>query len=155
RKTVEDSDLVKWAPNPETALLFADQFSVINLKREFFVIGGEEIYNVFDKYINVVCLTDVYTGPINGDAKFTKEFKPPEWIFRYEKEFQKSEIDDYAFRISCIVRRKPYHRILAKHNLFRNDIAANEAWERYVALIRQTPADDPLDHSQLDFLERL
>src|SRR5690606_15502893 len=86
RKPVDDRENVRWASDPETALLIADQFSIINLKKEFFVIGGEEIYNLFHKYINVVFLTDVFTGHINGDAKFEKDFDGREWWFRFEKD---------------------------------------------------------------------
>ena len=155
RQNVADTGSVRWAPNPETALLLADQYSVINLKNEFYVIGGEEIYSIFDKYINVVYLTDVNTGRINGDAKFTKEFRSPEWIYRYEREFPSSEINDYSFRISCIIRRRPFHRFLAKNNLFGDDVGANAAWDRYVSLTARSENDDILYESQLHFLDDL
>lgn len=155
RQPVADSDNVKWAPNPETALLLADQYSIINLKKDFFVIGGEEIYNLFDKYINVIFLTDVFSGPINGDAKFERNFDKREWWYRYEKEFPKSEIDDFPFRISCIVRRKPFHRFASKHELFSNDKALWAAWEEYEAMMERTDPDTVLEQSQLDFLSEL
>jgi dihydrofolate reductase len=158
RRPVTDSDNVKWAPNPETALLLADQYSIINLKKDFFVIGGEEIYNLFDKYINVIFLTDVFSGLINGDAKFERNFDKREWWYRYEKEFPKSEIDDFPFRISCIVRRKPFHRFASKHELLsndKNDKALWAAWGEYEAMMERTDPDTVLEQSQLDFLSEL
>jgi dihydrofolate reductase len=158
RKPIDDTKNVRWARDPETALLLADQFSIINLKKEFFVIGGEEIYNLFDKYINMIYLTDVYSGPINGDAKFERNFDNREWWFRFEKEFPKSDIDDFPFRISCIVRRKPFHRFVAKNEFAGGDKALWDAWTRYEAMMERSDPDvlDVLvEQSQLDFLSML
>lgn len=154
RRPIEDTKDVKWAPNPTTALLLADQFSIINMKKEFFVIGGEEIYNLFHKYINVIFLTDVNTGPINGDAKFELDFDKREWWFRFEKEFPKSEIDDFSFRISCIVRRKPFHRFVAKND-FPDDKSLWSAWADYEAMMERSNPDQIVDQKQLDFLSVL
>lgn len=155
RRKLEDSENVKWASDPETALMLADQFSIYNLKKEFFVIGGEEIYGIFDKYINILYLTDVNTGRINGDAKFEREFDRREWWFRYEREFPKSEIDDYSFRISCIIRRKPVHRFAAKNELNLDNVGALDAWEKYEQMILSSNPDYILDDAQLDFLADL
>ncbi len=155
RHLIEDTENVKWAPNPETALLLADQYSIINLKKEFFVIGGEEIYNIFHKYINIVFLTDVFSGPINGDAKFEREFDGREWWFRFEKEFPKSEADDYAFRISCIVRRKPFHRFASKNEFSADERAVWDAWARYEAMMERSNPETVLEPSQLDLLSEL
>ena len=155
RQPVADTQNVRWAPNPETALLIADQFSIINMNREFFVIGGEEIYNLFHKYINVVFLTDVFSGPMNGDAKFEKIFDAREWWFRFEREFPKTEIDDFPFRISCIVRRKPFHRFASKNEFSDGDKSLWAAWAKYEAMMDKSNPEVILDQSQLDFLSLL
>jgi dihydrofolate reductase len=110
RSPIDDTDKVKWARDPETALLLADFYSICMGRNQFFVIGGENIYEIFDKYINKIFLTDVNSGPINGDAKFDFDFDASEWYYRYEREFPKSSVDDFSFRISYLVRRKPEHR---------------------------------------------
>jgi dihydrofolate reductase len=155
RREVEEKDSVRWARDPETALLLADQYSIINIRKEFFVIGGEEIYKLFHKYINVIFLTDVFSGPINGDAKFEKDFDGREWWFRFEKEFQKSEIDDYPFRISCIVRRKPFHRFASKNSFSENNREVWEAWERYETMMESAAPVEVVEDSQLSFLSQL
>jgi dihydrofolate reductase len=152
---VDDAATIKWARDPETALLLADQFSIINMKKEFFVIGGEEIYNLFDKYINMIFLTDVFSGPINGDAKFERTFDNREWWFRFEKEFPKSDIDDFAFRISCIVRRKPFHRFVSKNEIAGDDRAVWDAWARYEAMMERSDPNLLVEQSQLDLLSML
>lgn len=155
RQPVDDNKNIRWARDPETALLLADQFSIINLKKEFFVIGGEEIYNLFDRFINTIFLTDVFSGPINGDAKFERSFDKREWWFRFEKEFPKSDIDDFPFRISCIVRRKPFHRFVSKNEIAGNDKAIWEAWTQYEAMMERSDPDVLVEQTQLDFLSML
>jgi len=125
------------------------------MNREFFVIGGEEIYNLFHKYINVVFLTDVFSGPMNGDAKFEKIFDAREWWFRFEREFPKTEIDDFPFRISCIVRRKPFHRFASKNEFSDGDKSLWAAWAKYEAMMDKSNPEVILDQSQLDFLSLL
>ena len=155
RRPIEESDVLRWAPNRETALMMADQYSIYNLKKEFFVIGGEEIYNIFDEFINIMYLTDVNTGYINGDAKFERDFDRREWYFRYEREFPKTDIDEYSFRISCIVRRKPFHRFLFRSDVFHDDAGVWTAWERYEAMMAKADPENVLDEQQLDFLQHL
>lgn len=151
RSPIKESNSVKWAPNPETALLLADQHSIINIKKEFFVIGGEEIYNLFDKFINVVFLTEVYCGSINGDAKFERDFDRREWWFRFEKEFPKSDVDEFPFRISCIVRRKPIHRFASRYD-FQDYQAMWEAWAQYEAMMDRVEPVMGADAEQLSLL---
>lgn len=155
RHKLDDAADVKWAPNPETALLLADQYSIINMKKEFFVIGGEEIYNIFHRFINVIFLTDVFSGPINGDAKFEKDFDNREWWFRFEREFPKSDIDDFAFRISCIVRRKPFHRFASKNEFSSDDKDLWDAWTKYETMMERSNPEAVLEQSQLDLLSNL
>ena len=85
RESMQDSEHLKWAKDPETALLLADIFSICSLKKEFFVIGGEKIYDVFFDYINKIYLTDVFCKNINGDAKFDYEFSNDVWTPEFQR----------------------------------------------------------------------
>src|SRR5690606_8016071 len=123
---------LKWADSPETALLLADFYSICMGKKEFFVIGGEKIYDLFDRFINKIFLTEVNTGPINGDAKFDYDFPSSEWYFRYEKEFSKSDADEYSFRISCLVRRRQEHRNRFIHEFRKSNPLFEGNWNEYV-----------------------
>lgn len=117
---LSNSPLVKWAKDPETALLLADISSIFYGKFEFFVIGGEQIYNLFERYINQVFLTQVFCGPINGDAKFETDFEKEAvgsksaWKHGFEEEYPKTDYDEYPFRITRYERRKPHHRYKSK-----------------------------------------
>ncbi len=135
REKVADSNNLKWADSPETAILLADNYSIINLKKEFFVIGGEKIYELFNNYINKVFLTDVFCGNINGDAKFPYDFPRDYWRYISEEEFSKSDIDDYAFRITCLIKRKPEDRFRLREKILSFDPKTEEFLDRYIQLI--------------------
>lgn len=154
RDDVADTQNVKWARDPETALLLADFYSICMDKKQFFVIGGERIYSIFDRYINKLFLTDVFSGPINGDAKFDFEFPTDEWYYRYEKEFPKSDIDDFPFRISYIVRRKQVHRERMMTEFMHRDPRFESNWQKY-AEDAEPNSEGAVEAAQLNFLECL
>ncbi|RYG87700.1 MAG: dihydrofolate reductase [Alphaproteobacteria bacterium] len=113
RTPVDEASGLQWARDIETALLLADVHSIINRKTEFFVIGGEQIYELFLKYINRVYLTEVFAR-VNGDAKFDYEFDRKVWRYKREDEYPATDVDDHAFRISELVKLKPFHRFESK-----------------------------------------
>jgi dihydrofolate reductase len=110
REPFPEQKNVQWAKDVSTALLMADIYAICHMQPQFFVIGGDRIYREFLDVINKVWLTEVFSGRINGDAKFEYEFSRDEWWFPYEKEFQASDQDDHPFRVTCWIRRKPVHR---------------------------------------------
>lgn len=111
---------VRWAKDPETALLLADVDSIFSGNLEFFIIGGEQIYKIFERFINQVFLTQVFCGNINGDAKFETDFEKDavgpksEWKRGAEDDYPKTEFDQYPFRVTRYERRKPTHRYKSK-----------------------------------------
>lgn len=137
RSPVADAPNIKWAQNLETALLFADIYSICNMKKQFFVIGGEEIYKIFRNFINKVYLTEVFCR-VNGDAKFDWEFGNESWRYYKEIEYPKSDIDDYNFRITTLVRRKPEHRFETTDRLMRADSEVANFLDRYSEMIEKT-----------------
>ncbi len=155
REKIEDRANLFWVQNLETALLLADFHSICKGKKQFFVIGGEGIYSLFNKYINKVFLTDVNSGPINGDAKFDFDFPNSEWYYKFEREFQKSEIDDYSFRISYIVRRKPEHRKRMISEFRERNKLFDVNWQQFTADKDAVDDERHIERAQLSFLERL
>lgn len=155
KNNIKEYDNVRWARDPETALLIADQYSIINLRKEFFIIGGEVIYQTFHKYINKVFLTEVFSGRINGDAKFDQDFDAREWWYHSEREFPRSERDDFPFRITCLIRRKPIHRFLSKARFKGTEFNVSERWEQFAAMMRSSSEDIQSEEKQLDFFSEL
>ncbi|QDZ10868.1 dihydrofolate reductase [Devosia ginsengisoli] len=151
RQIFDDCANVKWAKDPETALLLADVHSIFTLQPEFFIIGGEVIFGEFQKYINQFWLTDVYTGHMNGDAKFDYTFLPSEWRTREEREFPSGEHDDFSFRITHYARRKFEHRMRSKEEFMPTSSHIIDRLEEWSEFIESQPADDDAlaDHPTL------
>lgn len=145
-----------WAPDPSTAFLIADMASIISGKMEFFVIGGEQIYKTFHTYLNRIFVTDVFSGPMNGDAKFDVDFdaeargNKSEWIIEDEDDFPKSDKDEFPFRITEYRRRRPYHRYRVKEELMGRATNIDAYWEQYEMRLRQLQEEAG---EQLDFFE--
>ncbi|MCB9994253.1 MAG: dihydrofolate reductase [Hyphomicrobiaceae bacterium] len=121
QKEVPDAQSVRWARDPETALILADTHSILAGQKELFVIGGETIYKLFFKFINRVWLTEVFCGPLNGDAKFEQVFDSQEWYPVSERDYSPAENDDWPFRITCLNRRKPLHRMRSREEFLAVD----------------------------------
>lgn len=137
RSPIDDAKGVKWANSIETALLFADVFSICNFKKQFFIIGGENIYSSFKEFINKVYLTEIFAR-INGDAKFDWDFPQVEWRYYKEREFPKSENDDYPFRVTTLLRKKPFHRYKTVERLMREDPKIAEFLDHFSNMIETT-----------------
>jgi dihydrofolate reductase len=153
RTEIKEIPGLVWANSPETALLIADIYTISNVLKEFFVIGGEKIYDLFEPYINRAWLTDVFTGPINGDAKLASDFTSSEWWTPYEREFPASDDDQYPFRISFFSRRKERHRELSRDDFMgRMPQLAQlvDGWER---MIVARPIVPPLCELQIPMFE--
>lgn len=142
---------IKWAKDVETALLLADVYSICNFRKQFFVIGGERIYEEFHNFINKIYLTEVFTR-VNGDAKFDLEFKKTEWRYYKEREFTRSEIDDHPFRITTLVRLKPFHRFQAEDRLLRADPTIASFLDRYSQMIEKSETHS-LEEEQLSLFD--
>jgi dihydrofolate reductase len=134
RTEVPAAQGLEWAGDVATALLLADVHSIINRKTEFFVIGGEQIYEMFFPYINRVYLTEVFAD-INGDAKFDREFDKRIWRFRDEEDHPASEYDDHPFRITEWTKRKPYHRFESRMRFLGYEGSSEELLEEYERLV--------------------
>lgn len=135
------------ASNPETALLLADIDSIYRGNTKFFVIGGEQIYKLFEEFINVVDLTEVFCGPINGDAKFEIDFQEkvtnsnkPDWFVRSEVEFPKSESDEFPFRVTRFARRKPNHRFRISQDFLKSAPNIDDYFDQYELALEKNEA---------------
>jgi len=146
RTDVQEVPGMQWARDIETALLLADVHSIINRQTEFFVIGGEQIYTLFLKYINRVYLTEVFAR-VNGDAKFDHEFDRKVWRYKREDEFPATDVDDHPFRITEMVKLKPFHRFESKMRFLGFTGTFDELFSEYERLVARqdtvAPDADP------------
>ena len=96
-----------WSRSSEDAMYLADILSLAAEKKEFFVIGGEQMYELFSKLGNRVHLTEIF-APLSrddGDAYFDQEFDGRKWKTLTEEEVPAGPNDDYPSRYVLLDRR--------------------------------------------------
>ncbi|MBB3998484.1 dihydrofolate reductase [Aureimonas pseudogalii] len=110
RTKFADSSNLVWADSVSTAIYLADNYSILNFKKQFFVVGGENVYRALASYINKVFVTEVQCGPINGDAKFDIEFNKNDWQLFRSVSYPKSLSDECEFDVKCYLKRRKEFR---------------------------------------------
>jgi dihydrofolate reductase len=94
----------------EETLFAADIISICRGKNDIFVIGGQNMFELFRKFVNKVYLTQV-SADVKGDAFFDMKFEPKEWRTIEEIPVTKSEgTDDYNYLFSILSRRERKNR---------------------------------------------
>jgi dihydrofolate reductase len=96
-----------WSRSHEDALYLADTISLAADKKEFFVIGGEQMYLLFSKLGNRVHLTEVF-APLPreaGDAYFDRDFDRRKWKVLVQEDVPPGPHDDYPSRYTVYDRK--------------------------------------------------
>lgn len=109
-----------WSRSPEDAMYLADILSLAADKKEFFVIGGEQMYELFSKLGNRIHLTEVF-APLPreaGDAYFDREFDGRKWRTLVEEEVPAGPNDDYPSRYTIFDRRMKTVRYVELEDFF-------------------------------------
>lgn len=116
-----------WAKGREDAMYLADILSLAADKKEFFVIGGEQMYQLFSDLGNRVHLTEVF-APLPreaGDAHFDREFDRRKWNVLLEEEVPAGPHDDYPSRYTIYDRRTKTVRYIELKDYLTRD---NNDW---------------------------
>jgi dihydrofolate reductase len=88
-------------------MYLADILSLTDNKTEFFVIGGDQMYQLFSKFGNRVHLTEVF-APLRreeGDAYFDQDFDRRKWNILLNEEVPEGPNDDYRSQYTLYERR--------------------------------------------------
>jgi dihydrofolate reductase len=93
------------ARTKEAALKAADDYALEQKQSEIFVIGGAQLYALFEPLCSRVHLTEVMAPAIEGDTHFTHVFDPRDWEEVEEIETPASAEDDYPARYLVLERR--------------------------------------------------
>jgi len=103
---------ILWANTLEAAIYIADLVSIVNEKRDFFVIGGAEIYRLFfdQDLINKVYLTEVFAADVIGDAYFKDKFPSKQWKILEEVDYPPTDEDQYGSRFIVYERKERRYR---------------------------------------------
>jgi dihydrofolate reductase len=99
-------------------MYLADILSLADDKKEFFVIGGDQMYQLFSKFGNRVHLTEVF-APLSreeGDAYFDQEFDRRKWKVLFEEDVSAGPTDDYRSRYTLYERKTKTVRYVELEN---------------------------------------
>jgi dihydrofolate reductase len=96
-----------WSQSREDAMYLADIIALSTLKTEFFVIGGEQMYNLYGRLCNRIHLTQIFTPmkPRPGDAVFEYETDGRQWRTLVEEEIPAGPQDDFPSRYIVLDRK--------------------------------------------------
>jgi hypothetical protein len=89
----------------ESALFLADHLSIQAGLNTIFVVGGSEMYRVFEALFNKIYLTEVHAPKVAGDAYFDYKFDRRRWGEVSREPHRRSEIDEYDFDFIVYERR--------------------------------------------------
>ena len=120
-----------WAKSREDALFLADIISLSKEKKEFFVIGGQQLYAAFEELFNKVHLTEVFTGSPSepSDAVFSFKIDRRQWKTLEEFEIPAGSHDDFPSRYSVLERKIKTVRYVDLQD-FYTDREARNVWIR-------------------------
>ena len=126
-----DETMLVWAENHESALFFADAISISKDRSEFFVIGGSEMYRVFQGLFNKIHLTEVLTGAKlvrdSGDAIFDYKIDNRKWRTLESRNVPAGPNDDYPSTYAVLDRRTKYVRYIEAEDYF-TEIETKRLW---------------------------
>ncbi|HEY0331921.1 MAG TPA: dihydrofolate reductase [Rhodopseudomonas sp.] len=125
-----DTSLI-WSRSREDAMYLADILSLAAGLKEFFVIGGEQMYELFAELGNRIHLTEVFTQLPReaGDSHFDQEFDGRKWRATQEEEIPAGPNDEYPSRYTIYDRRIKTVRYVELEDYF----TSSENQETWVA----------------------
>jgi len=112
-------------------MYLADILSLAADKEEFFVIGGEQMYQLFSELGNRVHLTEVF-APLPreaGDAHFDRNFDRRKWKVLLEEDVPAGPNDDYPSRYTIYDRRTKRVRYVE----LKNYLTSGQDRERWIS----------------------
>jgi dihydrofolate reductase len=134
-----------WVRTLEEALFKADIITICRHKDELFIIGGEEMYSLFDELVNRIYLTEVF-GEFTGDAYFAKTFVSRQWKILVEEDYTKNYTgDEFPYRFSILERRDRKHRYEFVSKFFTEQLEKTE-WLRRQVKSHTREIDEYIQH---------
>ena len=129
-----------WAKSREDALFLADVVSLAREKREFFVIGGQQLYAAFEDLFNKVHLTEVFTQspPEPDDAVFPFKLDRRQWKTLETTEVAAGPNDDLPSRYSIVERKIKTARYVDLQDYLTDREARNDWVKKKSDLISRT-----------------
>jgi dihydrofolate reductase len=124
-----DQTTLLWAKSREDALFLADVITLTKHKAEFFVIGGQQLYSLFEDLFNKVHLTEVFTNTPSepSDAKFSFKLDMRKWKVLEATKVPAGPHDDLPSEYSVLERKRKTVRYVDLQNYY-TDREARDIW---------------------------
>jgi dihydrofolate reductase len=147
----QDSTMLLWAENRESALYFADVMSIARGKADFFMIGGAEMYKIFGDLFNKIYLTEVLTGDAlrreANDAIFDYKIDNRKWKTIETVNVPAGPNDDFPSRFSILERKIKTVRYIEVENYY-TEVEFKKKWVHeqldLFQILNVTSANKPL-----------
>jgi dihydrofolate reductase len=127
----QNGTMLLWAENRESALFFADVISISKEKLDFFVIGGAEMYRIFEDLFNKIYLTEVLTGDSfrrePNDAVFDYKIDNRQWKTIETQSLPSGDQDDFPSRFTVLERKTKYVRYIEVKN-YLTEVYSKNKW---------------------------
>jgi len=132
--TFDEQHQVYNVSSKEAALYLADLYSIVSGQNSFFIIGGEEIFNLFsaNKLVDRVYLTEIF-AEITGDAFFKLRFPKKEWKAIEAEHLTAKEGDDYDSQFVVYERRERRYRDRYLSSFYKESFAKIEWINAYLS----------------------
>jgi dihydrofolate reductase len=135
---------VVWAGDLPSALYFADVVAISRGLKDIFVIGGEQMYEVFSKLFNKIYLTEVLTGTqIPGDAQFKFSIDRRQWSTLADEDFPAGPTDEYPSRFRILERRRKWVRYVEVNEFYSGGDLRKQWLARQLDLFDDVRAKNP------------
>ena len=114
--------MLLWVANRESALFFSDVKAISQNKSDVFVIGGAEMYSIFEDLFNKVYLTEVMTGDhlirSSDDAIFDFRFDHRQWNTIEAANIPAGRNDEFPSRFTVLERKYKTIRYIEVKNYY-------------------------------------
>jgi dihydrofolate reductase len=146
----QDDTMLLWAENRESALFFADVTSIVRGRSDFFMIGGAEMYRVFNDLFNKIYLTEVLTGDTLArrpdDAIFDFPIDNRKWQTVKAIDVPIGPQDDFPSKFSILERKTKTVRYVEVKNYY-TEVETKKRWvhEQLDLFMRTAAQNKPLN----------
>jgi dihydrofolate reductase len=126
-----DQTMLIWAENRESALYFGDVLAISQSRPDLFVIGGAEMYKIFEDLFNKVYLTEVMTGDVLNrkptDALFEYKIDNRKWTTLESLNIPAGPKDDFPSKYTVLERRMKRVRYIQVNDYY-TEVESKKKW---------------------------
>jgi dihydrofolate reductase len=135
--------MLLWAQSRESALFLADVISMQKGDNEFFVIGGADIFEMFQDLFNRVHMTEVFDDrryEKERSAYFPYKFDQRKWHLVFEENIPAGPQDEFPSRFCVFERRDKTVRYVELDKYYTEADVKSQWISEKLKLVKAAPA---------------